>query len=304
MLLLPTAALPEGPAWSYELKLDGYRALAVKTEGKVRLRSRNGKDFNARYPGIVRGLANLRDGTVLDGEVVALDEAGRPQFNALQNFGSAKAPVFFYVFDVLVLAGRDVMADPLSVRREMLERDVLPYLAEPVRRSPILEASLPDLIEAVRAQGLEGIVAKRLDSRYESGQRSGAWQKMRVNRAQEFVIGGYTPGLVDVSAIGRDYQFRSVARPGIPLRRVDTVCSNQDPVVPKFGRKHEPARYVGLDYVRMCPCPAKDDVSGCPKFAADADREHGQCVAGVVCHQNVTPGGMNAQVTRAVSLRT
>jgi bifunctional non-homologous end joining protein LigD len=193
MLLLPTAALPKGPAWSYELKLDGYRALAVKTEGKVRLRSRNDKDFNIRYLGIVRGLANLRDGTVLDGEVVALDEAGRPQFNALQNFGLAKAPVFFYVFDVLVLAGRDVMAEPLSVRRAILERDVLPYLTEPIRRSPILDASLHDVIEAVRAQGLEGLVAKRLDSRYESGQRSGAWQKMRVNRASEFVIGGYTP---------------------------------------------------------------------------------------------------------------
>jgi bifunctional non-homologous end joining protein LigD len=201
MLLLPTAALPEGPAWSYELKLDGYRALAVKTEGRVRLRSRNDKDFNARYPGIVRGLANLRDGTVLDGEVVALDEAGRPQFNALQNFGSAKAPAFFYVFDVLVLAGRDVMAEPLSVRREMLERDVLPYLAEPVRHSPVLDASVHDLIEAVRAQGLEGIVAKRLDSRYEPGQRSGAWQKMRVNRAQQFVIGGYTPGLGTFDAL-------------------------------------------------------------------------------------------------------
>jgi bifunctional non-homologous end joining protein LigD len=201
MLLLPTAALPVGPAWSYELKLDGYRALAVKTEGKVRLRSRNDKDFNARYPGIVRGLANLRDGTVLDGEVVALDEAGRPQFSALQNFGSANAPVFFYVFDVLVLAGRDVMSEPLSVRREMLERDVLPHLAEPVRHSPVLDASVPDLIEAVRAQGLEGIVAKRLDSRYEPGQRSGVWQKMRVNRASEFVIGGYTPGLGTFDAL-------------------------------------------------------------------------------------------------------
>jgi bifunctional non-homologous end joining protein LigD len=201
MLLLPTATLPEGPAWSYELKLDGYRALAVKTAGTVRLRSRNDKDFNARYPGILRGFAALPDDTVVDGEVVALDEAGRPQFNALQNFGSAKTPVFFYVFDVLVLAGRDVMSEPLSVRRELMERDILPYLAEPVRHSPVLDASVPDLIEAVRAQGLEGLVAKRLDSRYEPGQRSGTWQKMRVNRAQEFVIGGYTPGLGTFDAL-------------------------------------------------------------------------------------------------------
>jgi bifunctional non-homologous end joining protein LigD len=194
MLLLPTTALPEGPAWSYELKLDGFRALAVKSDGSIRLRSRNDKDFNRRYPGVVRGLANLPDETVLDGEVVALDEAGRPSFTALQNFGSGTASVFYYVFDVLVLAGCDVMAQPLSARRELLERDVLPYLAEPVRHSPVLDATLPDLIAAVRAQGLEGLVAKRLDSRYEPGQRSGAWQKMRVNRGQEFVIGGYTPG--------------------------------------------------------------------------------------------------------------
>jgi bifunctional non-homologous end joining protein LigD len=104
------------------------------------------------------------------------------------------APVFYYVFDVLVLAGHDVMAEPLSVRRELLERDVLPCLAEPVRHSPVLDTSLPDLIAAVRAQGLEGLVAKRLDSRYEPSQRSGAWLKMRVNRAQDFVIGAYTSG--------------------------------------------------------------------------------------------------------------
>jgi bifunctional non-homologous end joining protein LigD len=194
MLLLPTTALPEAPAWSYELKLDGFRALAVKSAGGIRLRSRNDKDFNRRYPGVVRGLANLPDETVLDGEVVAVDEEGRPSFTALQNVGSAEAPVFYYIFDVLVLAGRDLMAEPLSVRRELLERDVLPCLTDPVRQSSVLDAPLPDLIAAVRAQGLEGLVAKRLDSRYEPGQRSGAWQKMRVNRGQEFVIGGYTPG--------------------------------------------------------------------------------------------------------------
>src|SRR5690348_1341397 len=118
MLLLPTAMLPEGPAWSYELKLDGYRALAVKAAGGVHLRSRNDKDFNARYPGVVRGLAGLPDETVVDGEIVALDGEGRPSFNALQNFGAGTASVFYYVFDVLVLAGRNVMSEPLSVRRE------------------------------------------------------------------------------------------------------------------------------------------------------------------------------------------
>jgi ATP-dependent DNA ligase len=135
----------------------------------------------------------MPDETVIDGEVVALDAAGRPSFNALPN-DAAGAIVCYYVFDVLVLAGGDVTAERLSVRRELLTREVLPRLAEPIRESPRLDAPLPDLIRAVREQGLEGLVAKRLDSLYESGQRSGAWQKMRVNRGQEFVIGGYTLG--------------------------------------------------------------------------------------------------------------
>jgi ATP-dependent DNA ligase len=95
---------------------------------------------------------------------------------------------------VLVLAGRNVMSEPLSARRELLRRQVLPRLADPIREAPQFDASLPDLIRAVRDQGLEGLVAKRLDSAYEPGQRSGAWRKMRVNRTQEFVIGGYTVG--------------------------------------------------------------------------------------------------------------
>src|SRR5882724_9224717 len=121
MLLLPTRELPEGANWAYELKLDGYRALAVKTNGQVHLRSRNNKDFNARYPAVAKALAALPDETVIDGEVVALDESGRPSFNSLQNHGSAKVPIIYYVFDVLVLDGRDV-SEPLSTRRDLLRR--------------------------------------------------------------------------------------------------------------------------------------------------------------------------------------
>ena len=91
MLLLRTEALPEGPDWIYELKLDGYRALGIKTEAQVQLRSRNDNDFSSRYPAIVRALASLPDDTVIDGEVIAVDEAGRPSFNILQNYGSSGA---------------------------------------------------------------------------------------------------------------------------------------------------------------------------------------------------------------------
>jgi bifunctional non-homologous end joining protein LigD len=201
MLLLRTDKLPEGPGGTYEIKLDGYRALAFKKTGRVYLRSRNDNDFNTRYPGIIEALAPLPNDTLIDGEVVALNEDGRPSFNTLQNSGSAGAPLHFYVFDLLILAGRDVMSETLETRRGLLEKLVLPKLSEPIRYSPVLKASLDDLIESVKGQGFEGLVAKRRDSKYEPGMRSGAWQKMRVNQGQEFVIAGYTPSPKNFDAL-------------------------------------------------------------------------------------------------------
>jgi DNA ligase D-like protein (predicted ligase) len=201
MLLLRAEKLPEGPEWLLELKLDGYRALAIKTGGKVHLRSRNDNDFNARYPSIVKALARMPDDTVIDGEIVALDDEGRPSFNTLQNYGSAGAPLHFFIFDLLILKGKDVMGEPLTRRRELIEQHVLPKLADPIRYSPILDQSLRELIRSVKAQGFEGLVAKRRDSKYEPGLRSGAWQKMRVNAGQELVIGGYTPSARNFDAL-------------------------------------------------------------------------------------------------------
>jgi bifunctional non-homologous end joining protein LigD len=114
MLLLRTEKLPQGGLWVYELKLDGFRAEAIKSSGRVHLRSRNDKDFNARYPAIVQALAAMPDETVIDGEIVALDESGRPSFNALQNLGSSTAALFYYVFDMMILAGKDVMHEPVD----------------------------------------------------------------------------------------------------------------------------------------------------------------------------------------------
>jgi bifunctional non-homologous end joining protein LigD len=201
MLLLRADSLPDSPQWLYELKLDGYRAVAFKRAGTVRLRSRNDNDFSVRYPGVVKALAQLPDNTVIDGEVVAFDQDGRPSFNALQNYGSATAPVVYYVFDLMMLAGRDVMSEPLAKRRELLEKKVLPKLTEPVRYTSHLAASLSVLVESVKTQGFEGLVAKRRDSVYEPGLRSGSWMKMRVNRGQEFVIAGYTRGTKTFDAL-------------------------------------------------------------------------------------------------------
>jgi len=201
MLLLRTEKLPEGADWQLELKLDGYRALAIKSGGKVHLRSRNDNDFNGRYPGIVKALAAMPDDTVIDGEIVALDPDGKPSFNLLQNYASGMASLHFFIFDLLVLKGQDVMEEPLTKRRELLEKHVFPKMKEPIRYSPVLEASLKDLVRSVKSQGLEGLVAKRQDSKYEPGQRSGAWQKMRVKEGQELVIAGYTPSPKNFDAL-------------------------------------------------------------------------------------------------------
>jgi ATP-dependent DNA ligase len=172
MLLVAADSLPEGPGWTYELKLDGFRAIAIKTGGRVRLHSLDDKDFNGKYPAIARALAALPDETVIDGEVVALDGDGRPSFNALQN-GAAQTTIVYYVFDVMIFGGRDVMRETLAARRDLLSREVLPKLVDPVREAPRFDANLADLIAAVRAQGLEGLIAKRLDSVYATGARSG-----------------------------------------------------------------------------------------------------------------------------------
>ena len=129
------------------------------------------------------------------------DTDGKPSFNLLQNYGSVGAPLHFFIFDLLVLKGKDVMAEPLKKRRELLEQHLLPKMAEPIRYSPLLEASLTDLIQSVKFQGLEGLVAKRRDSKYEPGERSGAWQKMRINQGQELVIAGYTPSPKNFDAL-------------------------------------------------------------------------------------------------------
>jgi ATP-dependent DNA ligase len=194
MLLLRTDRLPEGPAWLYELKLDGYRGVAAKSAGRVGVWSRNENDFGQKYPTIAAALAKLPDDTVVDGEIVALDPEGRPSFNVLQNYGSDQTPLIYYLFDAMVLNVRDLRGQTMEARRKLLEEKVLPLMAEPIRASPVLPGNPDELIGAVKEQGLEGLVAKRRDSRYESGERSGAWLKMRVNEGQEFVIGGYTVG--------------------------------------------------------------------------------------------------------------
>jgi len=199
MECLAVSKLPDGPQWVYEIKLDGYRAEAIRTVEGVAFYSRNGKSLNRKFPYIVEALSDLPADTVVDGELVALDDSGRPEFNRLQNYSGAAEHIRYFVFDVIVLKARDLTRLQFSERRKLLAS--LPFTNQRIAISKYLSVSAETMLAAVKAQGLEGVVAKRLDSLYESGKRTGAWVKFRVNAGQEFVIGGYTPGPNGIDAI-------------------------------------------------------------------------------------------------------
>ena len=199
MLCLTADRLPEGPAWQYEVKLDGYRAIAVRTKTGVELWSRNKRDFRAVFRR-ARALEALPVETVLDGEIVAVSGDGQPSFSSLQNFGDGVAAILFYAFDAPVLAGADLRIKPLATRREML-RELISKLPDTIRFTETFDASEAELIAAVRSNGLEGVVAKRRDNSSKPGDRSGAWVKVRANRGQELVIGGYIPGSTTFDSI-------------------------------------------------------------------------------------------------------
>ena len=141
----------------------------------------------------MEALADLPAGTVVDGEVVAIDESGRPDFNLLQNFRAEASRIRYYIFDLLCWEDRDLTHVPMVERRALL-KSVVVIPDKRIRISDYFEAAPKDLLSVVREQRLEGIIGKRKDSLYQAGKRSGAWIKYRVNRGQEFVIGGYFPG--------------------------------------------------------------------------------------------------------------
>lgn len=195
----PVATLPDGDPWRFEIKLDGFRVLAIKQNGEVSLISRHGNSLNRKFFYVADALQMLPDGTVLDGELLALDENGRSSFSLIQSFRSQAANIYYYAFDILCLKNRDLMQRPLADRRAWLEQ-TLHTPAEHVRLSEYAN-SFAEMMRQVRERNLEGIVAKLRTSLYEPGERSGAWIKHRVNRGQEFVIGGYMPGTHGLDAL-------------------------------------------------------------------------------------------------------
>jgi bifunctional non-homologous end joining protein LigD len=191
MKALRVPDLPSGN-WLYEMKYDGYRALAFKSGSDVQLVSRNQTSFNKAYPHLIDALKLLHTrNAIIDGEVTALDQHGKPSFQLLQAYGKSKAPLIYYAFDLLGLEEKDLRNRPLVERRKLLAK-LLEKPSDNIRFSEELRGNRDRLLKVARQFQLEGLVAKRPDSLYESGRRSGAWVKVKLTREQEFVIGGYT----------------------------------------------------------------------------------------------------------------
>ena len=193
-------ALPDGDEWLYEVKFDGYRAVLIKDGNRIEVRSRKNKDLKQAYPDVAEAALRAKAAqVVIDGEIVAIDAQGRPSFQALQHRGShANHRIVFYAFDLLHLDGVYLTDEPLDARRASL-----PQVLD--GSGLLLSRELPGapsaIVAAARSLGLEGVIAKRKDSVYEPGERSGAWQKLKLELSQEFVVGGYRPGFNAVDAL-------------------------------------------------------------------------------------------------------
>ena len=202
MLAVP-GPVPTESGWAFEFKWDGVRAVVAVAAGQVRLNSRNGNDVTGGYPEIVEACAGIGRSVLLDGELVALDGQGRPDFGLLQQRMHVRSPpaelrqrvpVSLYVFDVLAVDGQSLVAEPFDARRARLlglGLDQLPGVAVP---PSFTDVSGAQLLEVARAHRLEGVVAKRRSSRYEPGRRSTAWVKTALLTTREVLVGGWTAG--------------------------------------------------------------------------------------------------------------
>jgi bifunctional non-homologous end joining protein LigD len=177
--------------WLYEIKWDGYRALALSNDGEVNLISRNNKSFNEKFYPVFDTVKEWGINAIIDGEIAVLKESGVSHFGSLQNWRSeADGELIYYVFDILWLDGHDLMQMPLTERRELLRQN-LPGEGI-IRMSEDFKASATEFLEVAAGMGLEGIIAKKEDSTYHPGERTRDWLKIKTNQRHEVVIGGYT----------------------------------------------------------------------------------------------------------------
>jgi bifunctional non-homologous end joining protein LigD len=254
---------PTTGEWIYEVKWDGYRAVAYVNKGRVEIRSRNNKDFTQKYYPIAAALQAWSASAVLDGELVVLTPAGHPDFGGLQNWRSeADGHLAYYAFDLLWQDGRDLMGLPLKERRQLL-RNLLRSAPKngSIRFSDDFPVSGADLLSVAQKNGLEGIMAKRADSVYAPGYRSREWLKVKTEKHQEAVIGGYTINE------GTNKSFSSLLL-GVPRDgRLDFLT----PVGTGFSAKFQKELLARLKPLRTktCPFSVVPDVSKPSRFRPD-----------------------------------
>jgi len=228
MLATSASDLPRGTQWTYEVKWDGYRAVAVKRASGVELISRNQKNLTDDYPTVAKAIAALpvRE-AMLDGEIVALAADGHPSFQALQHRRTSALTVVYYAFDLLELEGESLLRRPLDERRRRLKtvlRD------SQVLLSDVLPGSPQHIEREIRKLRLEGVVAKRRDSVYRPGERSDAWVKVKFSPRQDFVVGGYRPSATNFDSVlvgyfeKRKFYFAGKVRAGFtPHMRAEVM---------------------------------------------------------------------------------
>src|ERR1700736_6773615 len=180
--------------WVYEIKFDGYRALALRGGNQTQVLSRNEKDLGSKFPEVKDSIAALDvQDSIIDGEIVALDDQGRSSFQLLQAYdmGEKRPPIVFYAFDLLRLNGKDLQNLPIEERKAKLE-ELLKKPPGVIRYSVSFTEDIKELLSRAQELGFEGLIGKRSGSKYEPGKRTGAWVKIKLHQEQELVIGGYT----------------------------------------------------------------------------------------------------------------
>jgi len=181
----------DDPDWIFEIKWDGYRAIAEKSGDRVLLYSRNGQSFLERYPAVASAVGRIRADAVLDGEIVVLDNKGRSDFQFLQHYaGNPDKPIQYQVFDLLSLQGKDLTHLPLVERKKLLKKIIPPD--DVIRYSDHVPTKGKVFFNAAKRKGLEGILAKRADSLYYPGKRTEEWLKIKNHKTLEALIAGYT----------------------------------------------------------------------------------------------------------------
>lgn len=245
--------------WQYEIKFDGYRAIAIKQRGEAELFSRNGNAFTETYRQVADAIAQLRGRSfILDGELVAIDREGRHSFSLLQH-RQADTRVYYYVFDLLHLDGKDLKAMPLHKRRSELEA-AFPRWPDLLRLSPLLEGDLDEIEAKIRHFQFEGIVAKQKASVYRPGDAPGMWVKHKMQRSEDFVVGGYIPGAhgVDQLVVGiweadRLLFVESVKNGFVPTtrRQVKEAIENLEIADCPFSNLPEKKRPHAMDREKM-----------------------------------------------------